>query len=79
MGPSRLAEIARRLIAGGMAPETEVAIVIEATLPGQQTIETTLGAARDGVHHGGAVSPGLAMIGAIVRLRRALLASLIPL
>jgi len=79
MGLSRLAEIAQRLIAGGMAPETEVAIVIEATLPGQQTIETTLGAVRDGVYQGGAVSPGLVAIGAIVGLRRALLASLIPL
>jgi uroporphyrin-III C-methyltransferase len=77
MGLSRLTEIAGRLIAGGMAPETELAVLIEATLPSQQTIETTLGAARDGLYQGRATSPALVVIGAIVGLRRALLSNLI--
>jgi len=77
MGLSRLAEIAGRLIAGGMAPETEVAVLIEATLPDQQVIETTLGAARDGLRQDRAAAPALVVIGAIVGLRRALLSNLI--
>jgi uroporphyrin-III C-methyltransferase len=77
MGFSRLAEIAGRLIAGGMAPETRLALLFEATLPSQRTIETTLAAARDGLHQGPATAPALIVIGAIVGLRDALLPSLI--
>ena len=77
MGLSRLAEIANRLIAGGMAPETRLALLFEATLPGQRVIETTLQAARDHPPSGGA-APALVVIGAIVGLRDALLPHLIP-
>jgi uroporphyrin-III C-methyltransferase len=77
MGLSRLAEIASRLIAGGMARETKVAVLIEATLPSQRTIEMTLGAARDGLYQDRATAPALVVIGAIVSLRHALLSNLI--
>jgi uroporphyrin-III C-methyltransferase len=76
MGLSRLAEIARRLIAGGMAAETRLALLFEATLPGQRVIETTLAAARDDPPQGG-TAPALVVIGAIVGLRDALKAHLI--
>jgi uroporphyrin-III C-methyltransferase len=71
MGLSRLAEIARRLIDGGLAPETRVALLYEATLPSQRVVETTLGEARDDPPQGGA-APALVVIGAIVGLRDAL-------
>jgi uroporphyrin-III C-methyltransferase len=76
MGLSRLAEIARRLIGGGMAPDTRLALLFEATLPSQRVVETTLGAARDDPPQGGA-APALVVIGAIVGLRDALKAHLI--
>jgi uroporphyrin-III C-methyltransferase len=72
MGLSRLAEIARRLIAGGMAPATRLALLFEATLPGQKVIETTLAAARDDPPPAG-TAPALVVVGAIVSLRDALL------
>ena len=76
MGLSRLAEIANRLIAGGMAPETRLALLFEATLPSQRVVETTLAAARDHPPPGG-TAPALVVIGAIVGLRDALLPHLV--
>jgi uroporphyrin-III C-methyltransferase len=76
MGLSRLPEIARRLIDGGLAPETRLALLYEATLPNQRINETTLGAARDHPPQVGA-APALVVIGAIVGLRDALKAHLI--
>ncbi|HLJ71102.1 MAG TPA: uroporphyrinogen-III C-methyltransferase [Roseiarcus sp.] len=78
MGLSRLAAIAARLIAGGMAPETRLALLFEATLPGQIVIETTLAGARDHPPQGPGAAPALVVIGAIVGLRDALLAHLLP-
>jgi uroporphyrin-III C-methyltransferase len=77
MGLSRLAEIAGRLIAGGMAPETKLALLFEATLPGQRVTETTLAAARDGLNLARPTAPALVVVGAIVGLRDALLPNLI--
>jgi len=73
MGLSRLAEIARRLIEGGLAPETRLAILFEATMPGQKAIETTLAEARQNPPHSPGAAPALIVVGAIVALRDALL------
>jgi uroporphyrin-III C-methyltransferase len=78
MGLSRLAEIAGRLIAGGMAPQTKLALLFEATLAGQRVTETTLAAARDGLNLARPTAPALVVVGAIVGLRDALLPNLIP-
>jgi uroporphyrin-III C-methyltransferase len=43
MGASRAAAIAERLVEGGMAPDTPVAVITEASLPGEQITRTTLG------------------------------------
>ena len=77
MGLSRLREIGTRLIAGGMPPETRLAIVTDASLPSQSVFETTLAAAMDLYKEAHPTAPTLVVIGAIVDLRRALLTSLI--
>ena len=77
MGLSRLHEIGPRLIAGGLSPETKLAIVTDATLPSQIVVETTLAAAMDHYKEAHATSPTLVVIGTIVDLRQALLPSLI--
>jgi len=77
MGLSRLREIGARLTAGGLAPETKLAIVTDASLPSQNVVETTLAAAMDHYKDAHATAPTLVVIGAIIDLRHALLASLI--
>ena len=47
MGVAHRAEIAERLMAGGMPPGTPVAAVRWGTRPGQQTVRTTLGGLGD--------------------------------
>src|SRR5579863_6655388 len=42
MGLSRLRDIGARLIAGGLAPDTPLALVTDASLPSQNVVETTL-------------------------------------
>lgn len=77
MGLSRLREIGRRLIAGGLSPETKLAIVTDASLPTQNVVETNLAAAMDRYQDAHATSPTLVVIGTIVDLRQTLLTNLI--
>ncbi len=77
MGLSRLREIGTRLIAGGLPPQTRLALVTDASLPDQSVVETTLAAAVETYKDAHATAPTLVVIGAIVDLRRGLLASLI--
>lgn len=77
MGLSRLREIGARLLAGGLTPETPLAIVTDASLPGQRVIETTLGRAIDEHELLHAAAPTLLVIGRIVDLRTVLLPRLI--
>jgi uroporphyrin-III C-methyltransferase len=77
MGLSRLREIGHRLIAGGLSPETKLAIVTDASLPTQNVVETTLAAAMDRYKEAHATSPTLVVIGTIVDLRQTLLPNLI--
>jgi uroporphyrin-III C-methyltransferase len=77
MGLSRLPEIGRRLIAGGLSPETKLAVLTHATLASQSTLETTLGAAIAAPGERPVTAPALIVIGAIVDLRETLLPHLI--
>lgn len=77
MGMTHLESITAGLIAGGMAPETPVAIVANATTPAQRVLETTLATARADADRNGFASPSIIAVGSIVALRRHLAAGLI--
>jgi uroporphyrin-III C-methyltransferase len=77
MGLSRLPEIGARLIKGGLAPDTPLAMVRDATLPNQSVVETTLGRAMSEHETIKAIAPTLLVIGRIVDLRASLLPHLI--
>jgi len=66
MGVRRLPEIARALRAGGLAPTTPVAVVANATLPGQRVHFATLDTAEplSALLHG---QPALIIVGEVVR------------
>ena len=69
MAMTHLDAIAAGLVAGGLAPETPVAIVSDATTPRQRVLETTLAAARADADRGGFASPAIVAVGSIVTLR----------
>jgi len=69
MGVSTVARWTAALIAGGRDPETPVAFVRWGTLPAQETLVTTLGAAVSDVTDAGLRSPCVAVVGEVVRLR----------
>lgn len=68
MGVQTLPEIAAALLAGGMAPQTPVASVMDAGLPGQRTLTATVaGIVRDGCHPA-LRAPAVTVIGAVAAL-----------
>lgn len=69
MAMARLATIVPELLAGGLAPDTAVAVVTEATLPGQRTLVTTLEHAVADVAAAGLAAPAIVAIGAVAALR----------
>lgn len=69
MAMARLPLIVPELIAGGLSPDTAVAVVTEATLPGQRTLVTTLGRVVDDVAAAGMAAPAIIAIGAVAELR----------
>ena len=69
MGMRNLAEISAALIAGGRAGEEPVAILQEATLPGQRLLETTLARAAEDARAAGIGAPAVICIGEAVRHR----------
>lgn len=77
MAMTHLADIAAGLIAGGLAPDTPVAVVTEATTARQRVLETTLVTARADADRQGFKSPAIVAIGSIVALRRHLAEGLI--
>ena len=77
MGMTYLADIAAGLIGGGLAPDTPVAIVSDATTPKQRVLETTLAMARADADRHCFKSPAIIAVGAIVGLREKLRAGLI--
>jgi len=72
MAMSNLEAIAAALTAGGMAPETPLAIVSDATTPRQRVLVTTLVDAAGEARQQGFAAPAIVAIGAIVTLRAAL-------
>lgn len=65
MALTRLDEIAFRFLAAGRAPETPVAVVAQATLPGQTVLRTTLGACSLAVRRAALPTPALVVIGEV--------------
>ncbi len=72
MGMKHIASIAGALIAAGRSPDAPVAVVTEATLPGQRVLETTLARAGKDVAASGLRAPAIICIGGVVALRRVL-------
>lgn len=79
MAMHNLAQIAERLVAGGLPPETPVAIVMNATMPEQRVLETTLFEAAADAKKAGLHAPAIVAVGAIIPLRARLMSKLIPL
>jgi uroporphyrin-III C-methyltransferase/precorrin-2 dehydrogenase/sirohydrochlorin ferrochelatase len=69
MGLSGLAEITRKLIEGGRDPATPAAIVEDGTLPSQRVITAELSELATTAAKAGVKSPGVVVVGEVVRLR----------
>lgn len=76
MALSRLDEIALRLLAAGRAPETPVAIIAQASLPGQVVLRSTLGACTLEARRASLPTPALVVIGEVAGLAATLAPSL---
>ena len=63
MALSKLDEIALRLLAAGRDPATPVAVVAQASLPGQAVLRTTLGACTLDARRAGLATPAMVIIG----------------
>ena len=72
MGMKHIGAIAERLIAAGRGADEPVAVVTEATLPGQRVLETTLARAGADVAASGLQAPAIICVGGTVGLRAVL-------
>jgi uroporphyrin-III C-methyltransferase len=63
MAVKHLGEIATALMAGGRAPEDPVTLVSNASMPHQQAVETTLGAAGAFVAANEPPTPAIVVVG----------------
>jgi uroporphyrin-III C-methyltransferase len=72
MALKHLGRIAEKLISGGKAHGTPVAIVAQATTKDQRVLETTLGAAAADAAAAGIEPPAMVVVGEVVRLRAAM-------
>jgi uroporphyrin-III C-methyltransferase/precorrin-2 dehydrogenase/sirohydrochlorin ferrochelatase len=72
MGVERLAAITGALISHGRSPDTPVAVVQEATLPGQRTVTGTLATIADSAAEAGVRPPAVVIIGEVVQTAREL-------
>ena len=66
-------EIALRLLVAGHSPATPVAVVAQATLPGQAVLRTTLGACTLEARRAALPTPALVVIGEVAGLAASLL------
>ena len=73
MALTRLDEIALRLLAAGRDPATPVAVVAQASLPGQAVLRTTLGACSLAVRRAALPTPALVIVGDVAALSATLL------
>lgn len=68
MGMKNLEPITRRLLAGGLGPETPAAVVQAATTPGQRVWTSSLGRISREAEEGGFTAPAIVIIGEVVGL-----------
>lgn len=73
MGFRNIGKIAAALLAGGLKPATPVAIIMSATTPQEEVIESTLGAIASSPPRSDLSAPVLIIIGEIVAMRAKLL------
>lgn len=71
MGLARLLNIAARLIAAGMPPDTPAAAITSGTLPGQRHVKGTLADLPARVAFEGLGSPAIIVVGEVAALARA--------
>jgi len=69
MGMRRLPELVERILAGGRAPDTPAAAVMDGTLPSQRVVCAPLAALPERVRAAGLGAPALIVIGEVVELR----------
>lgn len=70
MGVGHVEAIAEALVSHGRAPGTPVAVVQEATLPGQRTVRGTLSSIAASVRSAGVRPPAVVIIGEVVKTAR---------
>lgn len=68
MGQTRLSEVVVQLLAAEMAPETPVAIISQATLPGERVIYSNLGACTLTLQREALPRPSIIVIGRVASL-----------
>ncbi|MDJ0388974.1 uroporphyrinogen-III C-methyltransferase [Roseomonas sp. E05] len=73
MAMRRLEAITAALLAGGLAAETPVAVVAEATTPRQRVLVSTLAEVAEAVRRAGLEAPAVVAIGGVVPVRRRLM------
>ena len=66
MAVQNLPAIAERLVAGGRAAGTPVAVVAEGTMPGQRTVLSTLGEVAEDVVREQVQPPAIVVVGEVV-------------
>ncbi|MEA4892532.1 MAG: uroporphyrinogen-III C-methyltransferase [Peptococcaceae bacterium] len=72
MGLGQAENIAGGLLAGGMSPDTPAAVISKATLPGQQTLVSTLAELPRALKERPMPFPAMIVVGEVVGLRREL-------
>jgi uroporphyrin-III C-methyltransferase/precorrin-2 dehydrogenase/sirohydrochlorin ferrochelatase len=72
MGMKNIKEISGQLVEGGLSPNTPAAIVENGTLPSQRVIVSQLGMLSEAAAAEGYGSPGVIVVGEVVRLRERL-------
>jgi uroporphyrin-III C-methyltransferase len=78
MALSNIDALAVRLISGGRAPSTPVAVIARASLPDASILITSLGACTLAVKRAGIASPALVVIGDVVTLAPLIAGAAVP-
>ncbi len=68
MAVQNLPQIAARLVAGGRPPATPVAIISEGTMPGEQTLLSTLGGVAEDMTREAVRPPAIVVVGDVVKV-----------
>jgi len=72
MGMRNLETIVERLLAGGRAPDTPAAVIMDGTLPSQRVVEAPLRELPHRVREAGLGAPAVVVVGDVVTLREGL-------